>query len=293
MAQVEAWRRCAETRLELNEGQGQDLDDLDQDNDKHHPSSSTPSTFEPSDDHWRVRGPGELSILTRFGRASTTDNHTSFPSRLTLGRSRPSTNRLQASDDDEGEEENDDFHYPMMTSSTLDSFSAMSSASLSARTTLPRQEEQSHHIQPQTAKQGHSHETSNNHGRGQRNGHAKGRKKGRRRRGRSGGNFWDHLLHRGKGNNHDDGLIDTKDGHDLDAPWDDQHRLGLEEELHRVWIRQRTHWRRSQAVVVALQRAPYAFNDHLANLGLVRKRRTGILGLIRLRFLLGLTFWSR
>ena len=250
MAQVEAWRRCAETRLELNEGQGQgqDLDhDLDQDNDKHHPSSSTPSSFEPSDDHWRVRGPGELSILTRFGRASTADNQTSFPSRLTFGRQRPSTtNSLPANDVDEGDEEenDDDLHYPMMTSSTPDSLSALSSASLSARTSLPKQEEQSHHIQPQTAKQN------------QRNGHKRAHNKGRRRRGRSGGgNFWDHLLHRGKGNNHDDGSIDTKDGHDLDAPWDDQHRLELEEELHRVWIRQRTHWRRYADTLPS----PYAY----------------------------------
>ena len=34
-----------------------------------------------------------------------------------------------------------------------------------------------------------------------------------------------------------------------------------------MWVRQRNHWRRSQAVVTALQRAPYAFKDHLANLG--------------------------
>ena len=136
-----------------------------------------------------------------------------------------------------------------------------------------------------------------------------------------------------------------------------------------MWVRQRNHWRRSQAVVTALQRAPYAFKDHLANLGtptppishththnithqyhthtrtisptnithththtisptnithphththphtthhnplhrsfsctrtpfitplgLVRKRRTGLLGLIRLRLILGVTFWSR
>ena len=256
MAQVEAWRRCAETRLGqwLNEGQGlgQDLDrDLDQDN-NYHPSSSTPSSFEPSDDHWRVCGPGELSILTRFGRASTTDNQTSFPSRLTLGRSRPSTS-LQASDDDEGEEENDDdFNYPMMTSSTSDSFAAVSPASISSRTSLPRQEEHSQQVLP---KQGHNHGTSNDDRRGLGKGYKHAHKKDRRRRGRSGGNFWDHLLHRGKGKDHDDGLIDTKDGHDLDAPWDDQHRLGLEEELHRVWIRQRTHWRRYTDTLPS----PYAY----------------------------------
>ena len=63
-------------------------------------------------------------------------------------------------------------------------------------------------------------------------------------------------------------------------------------QLSRQWERQRAHWRRSKAVVTALQRAPPAFKDHLASIGLIRKRRTGLLGLLRLRVLLGAAFWS-
>jgi hypothetical protein len=67
---------------------------------------------------------------------------------------------------------------------------------------------------------------------------------------------------------------------------------GPELQLSRQWERQRAHWRRSKAVVVALQRAPPAFTDHLASIGLIRRRRTGLLGLLRLRLLLSAAFWS-
>jgi hypothetical protein len=56
--------------------------------------------------------------------------------------------------------------------------------------------------------------------------------------------------------------------------------------------RLRSHWRLSATVLKSLAKAPHIFQDHLAAIGLSRKRRKGIFALLRLKTLLKLTCWS-
>ena len=63
-------------------------------------------------------------------------------------------------------------------------------------------------------------------------------------------------------------------------------------ELTTKFVRLRDHWRLSAIVMTSLKRAPIAFSDHLAFIGLRRKRRTGILSILRLRMFFRILFWG-
>ena len=63
-------------------------------------------------------------------------------------------------------------------------------------------------------------------------------------------------------------------------------------ELSNKFVRLRNHWRLSAIVMTSLKRAPTAFSDHLAFIGLRRKRRTGILSILRLRVFFRILFWG-
>ena len=63
-------------------------------------------------------------------------------------------------------------------------------------------------------------------------------------------------------------------------------------ELTNNFNRLRDHWRLSATVMTSLKRAPTAFSDHLAVIGLRRKRRTGIFGILRLRVFFRIFFWG-
>ena len=63
-------------------------------------------------------------------------------------------------------------------------------------------------------------------------------------------------------------------------------------ELTNKFVRLRDHWRLSAIVMTSLKRAPTAFSDHLAFIGLRRRRRTGILSILRLRMFFRILFWG-
>ena len=58
--------------------------------------------------------------------------------------------------------------------------------------------------------------------------------------------------------------------------------------LHKL----RGQWRLSELVLRDLAKAPDKFNNHLVNIGIKKKSRRGILGLLRIRLLLRMGFWG-
>ena len=211
VAQMEAWRRCAETRLGLGLGQGsREGQERGQDlrNNDNHPTSTTATTATVSLEHehddddqlWRVRGPGELSLLCRLGRATAADHNTPFHTRLNYPQERSTSTGLGI------EEEDDEFHYQMTTSTPVSSTAIHGSTLLKSPSQQKKERQQ-----------------TNNRG------HSRGHSKGRRGKGKGHNNLWDHLLNHGKGRHQttsssSSSSSDVKEGQDTDAPWGDLHR---------------------------------------------------------------------
>ena len=62
----------------------------------------------------------------------------------------------------------------------------------------------------------------------------------------------------------------------------------LTSSLHRL----RGQWRISAVVIRDLSKAPSDFTEHLENIGLKRRKRRGIAGLLRIRYVFRTTFWG-
>ena len=207
VAQSEAWRRCAEARLGLGPGLELGLGQepglvLDHDPDV--------SSVEHDDDQWEVRGPEELSILSRLGRASAADKDTLFHTSLHSSLHSSAGGTTFTSLDDDEDADNYDLQYPTTTTTTPGLTPSVRGSTLLKSPSQPNKDR---------SKQTTTTTTTTTTATAKK---LRSRKQGRVHRSKGRNNLWDHLLNHGKDRNRD--KDDAKEGQDADAPWGDQHR---------------------------------------------------------------------